>query len=203
MTFICTLTALLTLASTLRAAPLSTNMDMVAETLDQAAAQALAKLQALQAGIPWNGPLLIQAQSAHSANWMADHILCERLLQSGFEVVLDSTSTPSESMRLSYRVVDLGIVGHSGLRGGEVRRQSRATLALRLSDRRREVLYWQCEETVQRQDRIPKNKVEFLQHTDYDFARTEIEEQSWSKFVEPVIVSTVLGGLVYLFFSHR
>ena len=203
MPFVCTITALLTLASTLLAAPLSTNMDMVAETLDQAAAQALAKLQSLQDGLPWNGPLLIQAQSEHSANWMADHILCERLLQSGFEVVLDSTSTPSESMRLSYRVVDLGIVGHSGLGGGEVRRQSRATLVLRLSDRRNEVLYWQGEETVQRQDRIPRNRVEFLQHSDYDFARTEIEEQSWSKFVEPVIVSSVLGGLVYLFFSHR
>ena len=203
MAFICALTALLILAPTLNAAPLSTNMDMVAETLDQAVAQALAKLQSMQGGITWKGPLLIEAQSEHSANWMADHILCERLLQSGFEVVLDSASAPSETMRLSYRVVDLGIVGHSGLRGGEVRRQSRATLSLRLSDHRNEVLYWQCEETVQRRDRVPKNRMEFLQHTDYAFARTEIEEQSWSKFVEPVIVSTVLGGLVYLFFSNR
>ena len=203
MAFIRALILLLALAPTLGAAPLPTNLGLVAETLDQAAARALAKLQAMKGADPLHGPLLIEAQSEHPANWMADHILCERLLQSGFEVVLDSTSAPSEAMRLSYRIVDLGIAGSSGLRGGEVRRRSRATLALRLSDRGNEVLYGQCEETVQRQDRIPRNKVEFLQHSSYAFARTEIEEQSLGKFVEPVIVSTVLGGLVYLFFSNR
>ena len=203
MAFISALIPLLALAPALGAAPLPTNLDLVAETLDQAAAQALAKLTPLQGADPSQGPLLIEAQSEHSANWMADHILCQRLLQSGFEVVLDSTRAPPETMRLSYRIVDLGIAARSGLRGGEVRRRSRATLALRLSDRGNEVLYGQCEETVQRQDRIPRDKVEFLQQSSHAFARTEIEEQSLGKFVEPVIVSTVLGGLVYLFFSNR
>jgi hypothetical protein len=42
-----------------------------------------------------------------------------------------------------------------------------------------------------------------LQDTTYDFAKVEVQRQSWGKFVEPVIVSAVLGGLIHLFFSNR
>ena len=45
--------------------------------------------------------------------------------------------------------------------------------------------------------------LDILQHDKFTFAKTELEEQTWGKFVEPVIVSTVLGGLIYLFFSNR
>ncbi|MEC7973604.1 MAG: hypothetical protein VX987_12995, partial [Pseudomonadota bacterium] len=63
--------------------------------------------------------------------------------------------------------------------------------------------YWQDEITRLRADRIPKKQLEILQHSTYKFAQTDVEEQSWSKFVEPIVVSTVLGGLIYLFFSNR
>ena len=106
-------------------------------------------------------------------------------------------------MRLSYRVLDLGISAHSGLRGSKVSRQGRVTLALRLSDERDDVVHWQDEITRTQRDQIPKKQLEVLQHDQFKFAKTELEEQTWSKFVEPVIVSTVLGGLIYLFFSNR
>jgi len=109
----------------------------------------------------------------------------------------------SEGMRLSFRSLDLGITGQSGLRGSHVDRQSRVTLALRLSRESDNTIYWQDEITRLRADRIPKNQLEILQHSTHVFAQTELEEQSWSKFVEPMIVSTVLGGLIYLFFSNR
>ena len=77
------------------------------------------------------------------------------------------------------------------------------TLALRLSDERDDVVHWQDEITRTQRDRIPKKQLAMLQHDQFKFAKTELEEQTWSKFVEPVIVSTVLGGLIYLFFSNR
>jgi hypothetical protein len=106
-------------------------------------------------------------------------------------------------MRLSYRLLDLGVTGQSGLRGSEVDRQGRVTLALRLSDERSDAVHWQDEITRTRRDRVPKSQIEVLQHDKFKFAKTELEEQTWGKFVEPVIVSTVLGGLIYLFFSNR
>ena len=193
---------LLSAATMVRATYLPTNMDLVMETIEQAVDQALADMK-FPADGPREEPLLIEAQAEHQANWLVDHILAERLLGRGFAVTLDSAGVQPGSIRLSYRILDLGVTGQSGLWRGQVHRQSRATLALRLSGADGETLYWQDEQTVLNTDRIPKGKVELLQTTGHDFARTDLEEQSWGRFVEPAIVSTVLGGLVYLFFSNR
>lgn len=186
-----------------RATYLPTNMDLVMETIEQAVDQALADMEFPADGPNREGPLLIEAQAKHQANWLVDHILVERLLGRGFVVTLDSAGVQPGSIRLSYRILDLGVTGQSGLWRGQVHRQSRTTLALRLSSVDDETLYWQDEKTVLNTDRIPKGKVDLLQTTGYDFARTDLEEQSWGRFIEPAIVSTVLGGLVYLFFSNR
>ena len=64
-------------------------------------------------------------------------------------------------------------------------------------------MHWQDEITRVRQDQIPKKHLDILQHDKFKFAKTELEEQTWSKFIEPMSVSTGLGGLIYLFFSNR
>ncbi len=196
------LIALLLILPTLAtAAPYPSNMDAIVEAVEGAADEALAQIE-----IPADAsdlPILVVAQGKHEANWLVDHVLTSRLLDRGFSITADSTAARGESMRLSFRILDLGIAGQSGLRGSHIDRQSRVTLTLRLSRESDSSVYWQDEITRQRADRIPKKQLEILQHSTYKFAQTELEEQSWSKFVEPVIISTVLGGLIYLFFSNR
>jgi hypothetical protein len=183
------------------AAPHPSNMDVIIEAVEGAADEALAQIEMpADAGAL---PILVVAQGRHDANWLVDHVLTSRLLDRGFSISADSTAAERESMRLSFRILDLGITGQSGLRGSHIDRQSRVTLALRLSRESDSSVYWQDEITRQHADRIPKKQLEILQHSTYTFAQTNLEEQSWSKFVEPVIISTVLGGLIYLFFSNR
>ena len=195
------LAALMVCATASVAVPFPTNMDLLVETMAGAVDESLARIEMPDDAA--TAPLLVVAQSKHDANWMVEHLLANRLLTRGFSVTLDSTATQSASMRLSYRVLDLGVSAYSGLRGSNVSRQGRVTLALRLSDERDDVVHWQDEITRMQRDRIPKNQLEILQHDQFKFAKTELEEQTWSKFVEPVIVSTVLGGVIYLFFSNR
>jgi len=197
----CLLAALMVCATTSVAVPFPTNMDLLVETMASAVDESLARIEMPDDAA--TAPLLVVAQSKHDANWMVEHLLANRLLTRGFSVTLDSTTVQPTSMRLSYRVLDLGISAHSGLRGSKVSRQGRVTLALRLSDEGDDVVHWQDEITRTQRDRIPKNQLAILQHDQFKFAKTELEEQTWSKFVEPVIVSTVLGGLIYLFFSNR
>ena len=195
------LATLLVCATALNATPFPTNMDLLVETVSSAVDAGMAEMN-----VPEDAalaPMLVVAQAKHDANWMVDHLLANRLLERGFAVTLDSTMAQTSNMRLSYRVLDLGVTGKSGLRGSSVNRQGRVTLALRLSDEDDDTIYWQDEITRVRRDQIPKNKIEILQHDDFKFAQTELEEQTWSKFIEPMIVSTVLGGLIYLFFSNR
>ena len=197
----CLSAALMVCATASVAAPFPTNMDLLVETVVSAVDESLAHIE--MPADAATAPLLVVAQSKHDANWMVEHLLANRLLARGFSVTLDSTVAQPASMRLSYRVLDLGVAAHSGLRGSEVSREGRVTLALRLSDERDDVVHWQDEITRTQRDQIPKNQLELLQHDQFKFAQTELEEQTWSKFVEPVIVSTVLGGLIYLFFSNR
>ncbi len=182
-------------------APYPSNMDALVAAVEDAIDESLAGLEVPAEAA--DAPLFIAAQGRHDANWLVEHVLAQCLLDRGFSIVADSTNAGSESMRFSFRILDMGITAQSGLRGAHADRQSRASLALRLNRESDHIVYWQDEVTRLRADRIPKNQLEILQHSTYKFAQTEVEEQSWSKFVEPMVVSTVLGGLIYLFFSNR
>ena len=181
--------------------PYPSNMDALVATVEEAIDESLAGLEV--SSETGDAPVFIAPQGRHDANWLIEHVLAQRLLERGFTILSDSTQVGEESMRFSFRILDMGITAQSGLRGSNADRQTRATLALRLNRESDNIVYWQDEITRLRADQIPKKQLEILQHSTYKFAQTDVEEQSWSKFVEPIVVSTVLGGLIYLFFSNR
>ena len=133
----------------------------------------------------------------HNANWVVEHALLEELLSRGIAVVADSVGPPT----LSFRIVELGIVGYSGVLRSSVERRCRVSLSLQLEAGGE--LVWTGEASRVLTDRVEKRRIKALQSATYSFAKTEVDEQSWGKYVEPMIVSSVLGGLVYLFFSNR
>ena len=177
------------------------NTDLLVEMIEVAIGEALDEMT-----VPdeVESPVIfIAKEGKHDANWLVEHVLAERLLNRGFAVALDSTVYDESRFRLSFRILDMGIIARSGLRGKYAERQSRITLILKLNDEVSHMVLWQDEITRVSSDRVPKKNLNLLQHSDHKFAKTELEEQSWNKFVEPMVVSTVLGGLMYLFFSNR
>jgi hypothetical protein len=171
-----------------------TNLDLVVAAAERAADEALAQAPGLAAA-----PVAVLPLAVHPGNWILDHLLCERLLARGFAVTLDSTA--SSGARLAYRILDLGVSGRSGLGGGSVERRARASIAFRLSHG--DSLQWQRESSAEVRDRISRNRLELLGNAAYPFTKAELEERSFGRFVEPFIVSSVLGGLIYLFFANR
>lgn len=193
---------LLGLAAPVSAVPVLTNMDLVVGTVEQAVDQALGQLETQV--VERDQLLLVVPQGKHAATWLVDHLLAEGLLARGFAVTLDSATAPAGTPRLSYRILDLGVTGRSSLWGDQFHRDSRVYLILQLSGSATGApLDWQGEVAGHLADRVPKDRLPLLQDTAYDFAKIEVQRQSWGKFVEPVIVSAVLGGLIHLFFSNR
>lgn len=189
----------LTASLTLPAAALqSSNLDLVTQTMQQALRLAMTDLSMPlpDAGAPSIG---IDDDASHAANWLVEHLLTEELLARGFEVRVDDDGT--EATRLTWRVVDLGIQGHSGLLGGSIERRSRVVVRLQLHHEGE--LLWTGDGHAEMEDRIPKGELDALQHARFGFARTDVEERTWGRYVEPAIVTSVLGSLVYLFFSNR
>jgi hypothetical protein len=196
------LVLLLGLAAPAPAVPVLTNMDLVVGTVEQAVEQALGQLETQ--AVERDQLLLVVPQGKHAATWLVDHLLAEGLLARGFTVTLDSAAVPAGTARLGYRVLDLGITGRSSLWGSQFHRDSRVYLVLQLSGSAKGApLDWQGEVAGHLADRVPKDRLPVLQDSAYDFAKIEVQRQSWGKFVEPVIVSAVLGGLIHLFFSNR
>ncbi|MFA6108330.1 MAG: hypothetical protein WDA75_06130 [Candidatus Latescibacterota bacterium] len=193
------LALLLALPARVRSEEPPTNLDLVVAAVERAADDALAKAPELAPRSA--GAVVVAPQAPHAANWVLDHVLSERLLARGFAVTLDSTSTTRGSARLAYRILDLGVSGRSGLGGSTVERRARASLAFSLS--RGDSLQWQQESGAVLRDRVPRNRLELLGNAAYPFTKAELEERSFGRFVEPFIVSTVLGGLIYLFFANR
>ena len=76
-----------------------------------------------------------------------EHVISERLIDRGFAVALDSTVYDESRFRLSFRILDMGIIARSGLRGKYVDRQSRITLMLKLNDELSHSILWQDEIT--------------------------------------------------------
>ena len=191
-------TALAVLCARPLAALESSNLDLVTQTAQQAVRNALADLQ-LPATTDGAAPNLIAVVSAatHTADWLFEHLLLEDLLSRGLDVSVDSDATT----RMSWRVVDLGINGQSGLMGGSVTRRSRVVVRLELHDAGE--LVWSGDGHAERQDHVPKGQIDVLQHSRFSFAKTDVEQRTWGKYVEPMIITTVLGSLVYLFFSNR
>ena len=187
-------------AATATAEYIPTNLDLALRTADQAVNEALDSLDTTRGDVNWERPILIVADAGDDANWAVEHSLTSGLLKRGFRVLTDSTAA-ADAARLSFRIVDLDVTGWSGLTGGTVKRRCRLTLGVTLATAG--ALLWQYEATAEIRDSIPKSRVEVLENSTYVFADTELEQQTWGKFVEPAIVSTVIGTLVYLFFSNR
>ena len=68
---------------------------------------------------------------------------------------------------------------------------------------RHRLLVWSGDGHAERQDHVAKGQIDVLQHSRFSFAKTDVEQRTWGKYVEPMIITTVLGSLVYLFFSNR
>ncbi len=52
-------------------------------------------------------------------------------------------------------------------------------------------------------DSFPSNMLELIKSSTYPFTSPEFTPQDWSKAVEPFVVTGLITGLVYLFFSNQ
>ena len=196
--------SILALGHSAVASPLvPTNMDLMVKTTKDVVEDALTEIASGDSGLSSEVPVLVEAEADHDANWLVEHIVIEALLARGFQVRVDTAGTDDSGSRLSYRIVDLGISGWSGLMGSSVNRECRVTVSVRVSDLHDDTLRLQHEVSRRLRDHVPKSRMDVLQNENFDFVDTELEEQNWGKFVEPAIVTSLLGSLIYLFFSNR
>jgi hypothetical protein len=108
----------------------------------------------------------------------------------------------------SYQIISYYVkypdIGRSYWVGAkEVERLAEVAVFVKLLDSSTGEIVWVGETQKKYEDRIAYSLLERVEDPDHDFTIPVRDEIKWSRFIEPVIVTGIVVGLVYLFFSNQ
>ena len=113
----------------------------------------------------------------------------------------------SSSPVLSYRIIKLNLeypeIKRKKLFGKSwIKRESQVALSFNLSDPDGKIL-WSKRGERKNSDLLRKEELLSLNNRQYPFLCPEVPESAWGRYLEPAVVTVVVGGLIYLFFANR
>ena len=62
---------------------------------------------------------------------------------------------------------------------------------------------WVGRGDAKRIDTVPESKLDLLEGTTFPFTEPSLAKANLSRYVEPVLVTAIVGGLIYLFYSNQ
>jgi hypothetical protein len=110
---------------------------------------------------------------------------------------------------LRLRVVDLGLKYTGSHRTRpffgqkQVSRYAAASLHAELRDPAGDLVQWSGNGEAARIDEVPKDALPILEGQNYPFTAPALPPHSTGKILEPIVVTAVIVGLVFLFVSNR
>ncbi|UCG53146.1 MAG: hypothetical protein JSW58_06230 [Candidatus Latescibacterota bacterium] len=132
----------------------------------------------------------------------------------GAAVVTDSTGLYTgwdigqSEPTLEFHVLDFNLrytkIYRSFLIGGKkVKRRADVSLLAKLVDPADGLVVWQGEASRTFEDQFSYSKLPEVEAGLYDFSKPPRDSRSWGKIIEPIAVSGIIVGLIYLFFSNQ
>jgi hypothetical protein len=157
--------------------------------------------------------ICLESPSDFDGRWLVDQILTEQLLEKGYRVVLpdslpiQSAEICSQAGILRYHAVqlslDYGPSRRQHLFGPRlVERQVQLYLFFQLSRATGEVI-WADEVKRNVADWIPQKDLPLMEQETLSFLSPRLETDGWSRLAEPALLTVVIGGLIYLFYSTQ
>ena len=149
----------------------------------------------------------IKQEDENPFSWIVEEEIISYLQERGPVGIGGDSMVTEKDLILSFRVIELNLeypeVKRKGFLGkGWVVREAQVFLSFKLSNHRGEVL-WSKKGGKRNSDLIEMGQLTELNNQLYSLLSPEVPESSWSKYVEPAVVTVVVGALVYLFFANR
>jgi hypothetical protein len=115
---------------------------------------------------------------------------------------------PHPDYVLRYRVLHFAIsypknYRTSPLGSRKVQRRVSVSLVASLLQGARENVVWVGDGSSERLDTVPAGKLSLLEGTDFPFTQPVLETRGLGRLVEPALVSGIVLGLVYLFYTNQ
>lgn len=183
------------------------------EILEKVAGEALDELAVNMPSIARETVILIRKEGGVDSgiDKVFENELVRKMTKAGLRIA-DKTADGDQALTsrytLSYQIITYYIeypdIGRSYWVGAkEVDRLSEVAIFTKLLDSSTGEIVWVGEAQKKYEDRIAYSLLERVEDPDRDFTVPVRDEIKWSRFVEPVIVSGIVVGLVYLFFSNQ
>jgi len=87
--------------------------------------------------------------------------------------------------------------------GKRVKREARVRIFAKLVSLRDGSVVWIGEEQAERADQFSYGDIGRVQEGSFEFVKAEVPRSGWGKVLEPVFVSAIVVGMIYLFFSNQ
>ncbi len=155
--------------------------------------------------------VLVNSEEKNDANWLLEDELISYLRSLEFQVALHPGSGQKDTPKawsLFYQIIEMQLsypqVKRKGFFGHKlVTRKAKLNLSFRLEEKESGKVLWTKRETEERSDVLEKQVIESLNNDSYTFLSPPLPEDLRSRYIEPALVATVVGGLIYLFFANR
>lgn len=155
--------------------------------------------------------LILKAEEDRPENWLLEDELLSYFLSLNQQVGLtavDSNRYLPESKLLFYRIIDLKLDYPKTQRKGiwgrrSVTRRAWMVLSFREEDQATGKVLWSHRGEQEKTDIIQRSLIKSLSNHSYPFLYPSFSCDPLSRYVEPALVTTIVGGLVYLFFANR
>ena len=111
-------------------------------------------------------------------------------------------------LRLEFETIAFTLrypeIYRSRLVGGKnVKRAAELRVLAKLVEPGNGFVVWMSEASKSYSDQFSYDDIEDVEASLYDFTKPPRESRNWGKIVEPVVVSGIIVGLIYLFFSNQ
>jgi hypothetical protein len=178
-----------------------TNLGLAFEMADRVAAATMSSL-----GDGLRGDLIrLRPTTGHSGNPIIETALTRMVRQYDLSIAGPDLSSP---LILEYTILDMqilytGIDRSALLMGKDIKRSGNCVLFSRILDSETGIEIGNTQEEVIISDHFPYELKELVRSGGYSFTSPELNERDWTKSLEPVAVTGLLTGLIYLFFSNQ
>ncbi len=124
------------------------------------------------------------------------------------EIAVASTPVGPDDLVFRYRVAEFSILypeshKRSPLGSRKVQRLAAVSLYANLLKGKREDVIWVGNGDTERIDVVPAGKLPLLEGRDFPFTKPTLETHGLGSLVEPALVTGIVAGLIYLFYTNQ
>ena len=187
-----------------------TNFELLEETAGRAVDELLANMPSVQRGTAIQ---LMKARGVGEIDFVFENVLLKRMQEKGYRVSIETPEGENEEnnaalYRLSYQIIRMSLVypriGRRYWFGAkEVERLAEIGIFAQFADLESGDIVWVGDAQKKYDDMISYSQLREVEEEQYSFTTPERDELRWSRLIEPIIVTGIITGLVYLFFSNQ